>query len=111
MPRFISPPAGLLWPGPTLLYLLLPGHPLALLNGLPLSDFALGAGLLTALAAWCDQRPHRTFHRAAALAALIACGLKLLLAALALPYGLTATYPTSADPAAPTERSTEWQRL
>jgi hypothetical protein len=111
MPRFISLPAGLLWPGLTLLYLLLPGHRLALLNGLPLSDFALGAGLLLTLATWCDQRSNRTFHRAAASAAVIACGLKLLLAAPALPYGLTATYSTSADPAAPAERSTEWQRL
>src|SRR6059058_365927 len=55
MPRFTSAPAGLLWPGLPLLYLLLPGHPLALVNGLPLSNLALGAGLLLLLAALCHR--------------------------------------------------------
>src|SRR5215216_5353248 len=99
-------PAALLWPGMALLYLLLPGHRFAVFTGLPLSPAAVGVGLVLALAAWCGARPSRRLGRRIGLALAAAIGLKLLLAAVALPYGLVAEYRTGPE-SSPPERSTE----
>ena len=101
--------AALIWPGLALLYLLLPGHPLGLLAGLPMSGFALGLGLVITLVAWCGCLPRGRIARRAGLALSLAAAAKLLLAAAALPYGLTAAYTIGADPNQTPERSTEWR--
>lgn len=107
--RLRRPPAALIWPGLPLLYLLLPGHPDALLGGVPLGSLALGAGLVLGLAAWCGARPAAGAARQLALGLAVASGLKLGLVALALPYGLTAEYRADGNPGTPVERSTEWR--
>src|SRR6266516_1404177 len=101
--------AALIWPGLALLYLLLPGHPLGLLPGLPLGDFSLGLGLVIALSAWCGCLPRGRITRRAGAALSLAAAAKLLLAAAALPYGLTAAYTIGADPNQTPERSTDWR--
>jgi dolichyl-phosphate-mannose-protein mannosyltransferase len=113
MPRFAaaSAPVWLIWPGLPLLYLVLPGHPLGLFSGVPLGDLAVGCGLVVGLLAWVGARPGAWLVRRAVPVVVLAGGLKLVLAAVALPYGLAASYWTSSDPAAAAERSTEWLRV
>lgn len=102
-------PAALLWPALPLLYLLLPGHPLGRLDGLPWDNLELGLALVVTLTAWCGVRPSARLGRVFGAILLGACLLKLVLAGAALPYGLVAAYRTSADPSQPPERSTEWR--
>jgi hypothetical protein len=101
--------ATLAWPGLAVLYLLLPGHPLTLLRGVPLGDAVSGLALLVGLAAWCGYRPRGLWALRASSLLLLALALKLSLAAISLPRGTTAAYISGVDPSLPAERSTEWR--
>jgi 4-amino-4-deoxy-L-arabinose transferase-like glycosyltransferase len=109
MVRLYHPPAGLIWPGLPLLYLVSPGHPLALLQGLPLDSFTLSSAVVLAVTAWCGWRPRGRTLALSGLVLVAALAARLVLGGLALPYGLTAAYSTSAAPNQPPERSTEWR--
>src|SRR5207247_195711 len=96
-------PAFAVWLGLPFVYLLLPGHALALSRGLPLDDLGLVVAVALALLVWATGvSPQRIWRGAAPFLATCAL-LKLLLFAVALPYGLEASYTTSSDPGRPVE--------
>lgn len=97
------------WPGLVLIYLLLPGHPLALLIGTPLTELVFGLALFVGLAAWCDWKPRGSLAIRASTLLVLALALKLFFAGFALPRGIIATYTSAPDSAQPAERSTEWR--
>ena len=90
-----------------LLYLALPGHPLAILPGLPLGP--LGVAVALAVGAWwigLPGAPPRARVLLGAVAALVV--VKVITSELAPPYGLVAEYRV--DGAPNVEQSTEWRR-
>jgi hypothetical protein len=80
-------------PAALLLFLLLPGHPLSFVGGLPWGPPALGCAVvlgLTVFAAW--PLPGGRWHRWLALATLLLAAAKVGLALTAPRYGLEASY-------------------
>ncbi len=96
----------LIFLGVALAYLALPGHPLALLPGLPLGRLGLAVGL--AVVVWLSALagpPPRPRLGIGVLAGLVL--LKVALSWLAPPYGLVAEY-RAGGPQGAFERSTDW---
>ena len=90
-----------------LLYLALPGHPLALLPGLPLGP--LGVAVALAIATWWIGLPGAPPRARALLGALaVLAVVKVGTGSLAPPYGLVAEYRVDGE--ASPEGSTEWRR-
>ena len=91
-------------------YLLLPGHPLGLLHGIPLDALSLGAllGLGCVLYGFGLPRGWRSLRWPASLAVLLVA-VKLALWWTAPTYGLAASYYARLRPTGSTERSTEFR--
>src|SRR5689334_13585376 len=89
-------------------YLLLPGHPLGLLKGVPLDPLGLGAllGLGAGLFGFGLPRGRRAL-RPVTMVALVLLAVKLLLWWSAPAYGLAASYYARSRPTGQIERSTE----
>ena len=75
------------------LFLLLPGHPLSYIGGLPWRPLALGCAVLLGIGVFAAWPPSRArWVRPLTLAVLVLAGLKLALGLAAPRYGLEASY-------------------
>jgi 4-amino-4-deoxy-L-arabinose transferase-like glycosyltransferase len=103
--------AAWLLPGLLFAYVLVPGHPLALLRGVPLDvlGLALGGGLAIVLYGFGLPRPSRLAGRWA-LVVILLIGAKLVLWWVAPSYGLAASYYSRPRIGGVAERSIEHRK-
>ena len=104
------PSATWLLPALCFLYLLVPGHPLAILRGVPLDIWGLPLAAALAIGLYGFGLPRRSWATAALTVIVLGLvGAKLVLWSIAPTYGLAASYYSRQRVGGDPERSTEFR--